>query len=41
MKQQGDRDKNLRAKNLALVSVLFGLVLLFYILTFVRFGGSP
>ena len=35
-----DRSRRLRARNLALLFVLLGLVALFYALTIVRMGGS-
>ena len=34
------RRKQVRAKNLAVLAVLVGLVLLFYAITIVRMGGS-
>jgi len=35
-----DRRRRQRGRNLALLAVLCGLVVLFYVLTIVRFGGS-
>jgi hypothetical protein len=36
-----DRERRQRAKNWALLAVLGGLALLFYVITIVRIGGSP
>lgn len=35
-----ERDKRTRRRNLALLAVLLGLVLLFYVMTIVRMGGA-
>jgi len=34
------RQKRLRSKNLAVLAVLVGLVVLFYVITIVRMGGN-
>jgi len=34
-----DRERRLRAKNLALLAVLAGLALLFFVMTLVKLGG--
>ena len=34
-----DRERRLRAKNLALLAVLVGLALLFFVMTLVKMGG--
>jgi hypothetical protein len=34
-------DRRRRGRNLALGAVLLGLVVLFYVMTVVRFGGQP
>lgn len=35
-----EHHKRLRARNLALLAVLAGLAVLFYLITIVRFGGG-
>jgi hypothetical protein len=34
-----NKNRRLRSKNLALLAVLLGMVLLFYVITIVRMGG--
>ena len=40
MADQNTPNKNLRARNLALMGVLAVMVVLFYVLTIVRMGGA-
>ena len=40
MANLNDRGKRQRGRNLALLAVLVGMVVLFYVLTIVRFGGT-
>lgn len=40
MKHVSEQHKRQRGKNLALLAVLLGLVVLFYIITLVRMGGG-
>ena len=39
VRQEGDRERTIRARNRALVAVLVALVALFYAITIVRMGG--
>jgi hypothetical protein len=38
--QLGERERRMRARNRALAAVLFGLVVLFFLIAVVRMGGS-
>ncbi len=40
MKQHSETHRRKRGKNIALVTVLFGMAVLFYVITVVRMGGA-